>query len=114
LRTGRSFAAWLQQASAPPDAQPVCRFYSTGANSHFYTAEASECTSLKALEASQRAAAAQAGEAFTGWAFEATAFVPLANTWNGLLMANPKRTRSPANAVLQNLSIVPRRDSRSG
>src|SRR5512140_1225993 len=55
LRTGRSYPAWLDKASAPTTAQPVCRFYSTGANSHFYTASADECAQLKQLEAAERA-----------------------------------------------------------
>ena len=69
-RTGRSFPAWLTKAAAPADAQPVCRFYSSGANSHFYTASASECAGLKAMEASGRAA----GGAFRGWGYEGIAF----------------------------------------
>lgn len=46
-RTGKDFLAWL---SAPSGASPVCRFYGTpgrGPNSHFYTADASECAGVK-------------------------------------------------------------------
>ena len=46
VRTGRSFGAWLNAANAPAGAGPVCRFYSQGANSHFFTANAGECASL--------------------------------------------------------------------
>ncbi len=72
VRTGRSFAVWSDPASA--GVTPVCRFYSSGANSHFFTASAEECASLKVLEATQRAAAAGAGLPFTGWSFEGIAF----------------------------------------
>lgn len=70
LRTGRSYPAWLDKSSAPADAQPVCRFYSTGANSHFYTASANECAGLRQLEATERAA----GGAVKGWQYEGIAF----------------------------------------
>lgn len=44
-RTGELFYAWLDPALAPPDAVPVCRFYSPLPliDSHFYTAFADEC-----------------------------------------------------------------------
>ena len=70
VRTGRSFQAWREAAAAAPDAQPVCRFYSSGANSHFYTASAAECAGLKAQEALER----NAGNGVRGWAYEGTAF----------------------------------------
>ena len=70
LRTGRSFPAWIDQAQAAPNAQPVCRFYSSGANSHFYTASASECQQLKDLEAQERARTGTV----VGWQFEGNAF----------------------------------------
>lgn len=60
VRTGRSFPAWLSRAAAPADAQPVCRFYSAGANSHFYTASAAECEGLKASS--------------SGWQYEGIGF----------------------------------------
>lgn len=47
MRTGRSFQAWMAKSGAPGDAYPVCRFYSSKANSHFYTASAGECEGLK-------------------------------------------------------------------
>jgi hypothetical protein len=53
---------------------PVCRFYASGPNSHFYTASSQECSGLRTLEQQQRTAAAKAGEPFLGWAYEATAF----------------------------------------
>ena len=70
MRTGRTFQAWLTAAGAPGDAQPVCRFYSSGANSHFYTAAAGECAQLKTLAASEKAATGQV----RGWQYEGTAF----------------------------------------
>jgi len=76
LRTGRSFPAWLDKSAAAADAQPVCRFYSSGANSHFYTAGADECAALREIENSQRAR----GGNFVGWQFEGTAFFVQAPT----------------------------------
>lgn len=73
-RTGLGFKAWFRAADAPPGAQPVCRFYAYGPNSHFYTGSASECEELKALERAQRADAAARGEAFLGWGYEGIAF----------------------------------------
>jgi len=70
VRTGRSFPAWKDAAGAPPDAQPVCRFYSSDANSHFFTASAGECASLQAQEALER----NAGHGVRGWAYEGVAF----------------------------------------
>jgi hypothetical protein len=60
MRTGRSFQAWLKKADAPATAQPVCRFYSSGANSHFYTAGGAECEGLKSTR--------------SGWQYEGIAF----------------------------------------
>lgn len=71
-RTGMSARVWGDN----PDGGLVgaCRFYALGPNSHFYTADASECGYLRALEADQRSAAAARGEGFLGWAFEGVAF----------------------------------------
>jgi hypothetical protein len=82
VRTGRSFQAWLSSAAAPSDAQPVCRFYSSMANSHFYTASADECRSLEAAAESERAATGTV----KGWAYEGTAFY----------IETPKDGRCPA------------------
>jgi serine protease len=73
-RTGQSFRAWSRQADAPAGAQPVCRFYAAGPNSHFYTGDASECAQLRTLEQGQRAEAEGAGKAFLGWGYEGIAF----------------------------------------
>lgn len=70
VRTGRSFQAWSTRATAPADVKPVCRFYSTAANSHFYTASASECAGLQALAAQEKAATGTV----RGWGYEGTAF----------------------------------------
>lgn len=77
VRTGRSFQVFSTATAAPSDAHPVCRFYSTLANSHFYTASASECASLQAMEAQDRAAN---GGQTKGWAYEGTAFFVQAPT----------------------------------
>ena len=74
VRTGRSFAAWLDPANAPSNAAGVCRFYSTGANSHFYTADTAECEQLKALEAAERERARSTGAPILGWRYEGIGF----------------------------------------
>jgi uncharacterized protein YkwD len=74
IRTGRSFQVWGSKSTAPANAQPVCRFHSSGANSHFYTADATECAWLKQLEASDRSANAASGAPVTGWIYEGIAF----------------------------------------
>src|SRR6185437_5369870 len=70
LRTGRAFQAWSSAATAPADASPVCRFYSSAANSHFYTASASECAGLQAQAAQEKAATGTV----RGWDYEGKAF----------------------------------------
>ncbi len=70
-RTGLEFNGWLREGDAPAGAKPVCRFYASGPNSHFYTADAAECEGLRALEARQRASF---GSRFDGWAYEGIAF----------------------------------------
>ena len=74
VRTGRSFQAWLDSSNAPAEASGVCRFYSRGANSHFYTASAAECDYLKSLEADERRSAQASGGAIMGWQYEGVAF----------------------------------------
>ena len=74
VRTGRSFQAWLDPANAPANTSGVCRFYSRGANSHFYTANAGECEYLKGLEAEERRVAQSTGAAIAGWQYEGVAF----------------------------------------
>ena len=85
-RTGQQFNAWMRAADAPPSARPVCRFYASGPNSHFYTGDARECDFLKALEQSQRAQANASGKPFLGWQYEGVAFyavVPESGTCPG-------------------------------
>jgi hypothetical protein len=77
LRTGERFRAWLRASDAPAEARPVCRFYSRGANSHFYTGDAAECQMLKNLEVTQRAEAQAKSVPFEGWQFETVAFYAL-------------------------------------
>jgi hypothetical protein len=77
-RTGQRFQAWLRVADAPGYATPVCRFYASGPNSHFYTADPGECQYLKSLEQKQRADANAKGQPFPGWQFEAIAFYAVA------------------------------------
>ena len=76
-RTGQSFAAWPDASRAPLQAKPVCRFYAKGPNSHFYTADPSECAQLKQLESAQRAQAEGSGQPFLGWGYEGIAFYAL-------------------------------------
>lgn len=75
VRTGRSFPAWIEAAGAPADAAAVCRFYSRGANSHFYTAGADECAYLKSLETAERQRALASGQPVLGWQYEGVAFL---------------------------------------
>jgi serine protease len=77
-RTGERFKAWLHASDAPASAVTVCRFYASGPNSHFYTADAAECQYLKSLQEKQAADAAQKGQPFPGWQFEAIAFYAIA------------------------------------
>jgi hypothetical protein len=79
-RTGQSFHAWLTKADAPAGAVPVCRFYAAGPNSHFYTANASECSMLQALEQQQRTDADAHHLPFMGWSFENIAFYAIPAT----------------------------------
>jgi hypothetical protein len=61
-RTGDNFYAYTALSNTP--GSDVCRFYTFGANSHFYTAFASECESLKAED--------------SGWVYEGLSFrIPL-------------------------------------
>jgi Repeat of unknown function (DUF5648) len=55
------------------ETMPVCRFYTIGANSHFFTANVAECANLRDVESRQRAST-PSGDAFKGWGFETTAF----------------------------------------
>lgn len=77
MRTGEGFRGWLRASEAPANAVPVCRFYASGPNSHFYTGDASECQFLKSLEQKQRGDAQAKGERFAGWQFEGIAFYAL-------------------------------------
>ena len=74
VRTGRSFQAWQAKAASPATARPVCRFYSTGANSHFYTADAAECAYLKSLEEKENLHSLATGQPVMGWRYEGVAF----------------------------------------
>jgi hypothetical protein len=76
-RTGQRFQAWARSYDAPPNAVPVCRFYASGPNSHFYTGDARECAQLKQIELGERAIASAQGKPFLGWAYEGTAFYAL-------------------------------------
>jgi uncharacterized protein YkwD len=73
-RTGHSFQVWSSQGAAAADARPVCRFYSPGANSHFYSPDATECEWLKGLEADERRLNAASGASMKGWLYEGIAF----------------------------------------
>ena len=71
VRTGQNYKVWRTAADAPVGALPVCRFYSQGFNSHFFTASAGECNLLKNNEIRDRAIALAAGQPYTSWQFEA-------------------------------------------
>jgi serine protease len=70
----------MRASDAPPAAKPVCRFYSRGVNSHFYTGDASECQALQSLEQRQRADATAKGQGFQGWQYEGVVFYALVPT----------------------------------
>ena len=67
---GAVVQAWLNAANAPADAAGVCRFYSSAANSHFYTPGAQECQLLKDQEAAER----RSTGTVRGWSYEGIAF----------------------------------------
>src|SRR5262249_37375474 len=50
VRTGLTFLAYTNPATAPPDANPVCRFYVLPqvGDSHFYSADRDECAATAA------------------------------------------------------------------
>ncbi|MBP8295762.1 MAG: hypothetical protein KAX84_06610 [Burkholderiales bacterium] len=58
VRTGDNFTAYTPGIAAP--GSDVCRFYTFGANSHFYTAFADECAGLKSPS--------------SGWVYEGLSF----------------------------------------
>ena len=86
IRTGQNFRIWPTLAEAGSGALAVCRFYTRGANSHFYTLDPAECQGLKDLEVSQRRDAEAQGRMFTGWQFEGIAYYAAAPA-NGVCAA---------------------------
>jgi hypothetical protein len=78
-RTGNTFPAW-DVNGAPANTVPVCRFFGTdqyradgsriGPNSHFYTADPSECAFVKTAWQS----IAGNGLSYPAWTYEADAF----------------------------------------
>ncbi len=75
VRTAQNFAVWPTASDVPGIAVPVCRFYASGPNSHFFTADNAECRGLIDTESAFRVS--NPGKAFTGWALEGTAFYAL-------------------------------------
>ena len=62
IRTGDNFFAYVAGSTAP--GADACRFYTFGANSHFYTSDVNECALLKAPN--------------SGWVYEGLSFrIPL-------------------------------------
>lgn len=57
------FQAWAKNSPAPEAAKPVCRFYSSLVNSHFYTGNPRECARLR--------------DGDHGWTYEGIAFQAL-------------------------------------
>lgn len=66
------FNAWPADGPAPASALPVCRFYSSLVNSHFYTGSEEECEYLKRDD--------------SAWAYEGIAFQALVPSAGGTCM----------------------------
>lgn len=64
------FNVWPADGPAPDAALPVCRFYSSSVNSHFYTASQEECEHLRSPHH------------YSGWLYEGIAFRALAPVAN--------------------------------
>lgn len=101
-RTGQQFKGWLRASDASPLARPVCRFYTKGSNSHFYTADAGECRYLQSLEQQQRGDAAAAGKPFLGWGYEGIAFYAVPPTSGACPAAMSTIYRAYNNRAAQN------------
>jgi hypothetical protein len=118
-RTGERFKTWLHSSDAPEYAVPVCRFYASGPNSHFYTADPAECQYLKSLQQKQAADAAAKGQPFAGWQFEAIAFFaiapqdgacpagtqPIYRAYNGRAAENDSNHRFMARKVIRDAML---------
>ena len=77
-RTGFRFNAFCGSPMPCPALPPVCRFYASGPNSHFFTGNSGECDYLKALEhGAARQGAGRRARRFAGWAYEGIAFYAL-------------------------------------
>lgn len=72
-RTGNTFSVWPASSSEPGTVE-VCRFYSHGVDSHFFTAKAADCQWLRDFERDLRAQASAQGVDFRGWGYEGIAF----------------------------------------
>ena len=96
-RTGVTWSAWANPGDSAT-AAPVCRFFGTpgqGPNSHFYTADASECATVKQDP---------------NWIFEAIAFyidVPQNGTCNAGTTAIYRSFYPGANLTLANHRFLP-------
>lgn len=75
VRTAQNFAVWPTASDVPGIAVPVCRFYASGPNSHFFTADNAECRGL--IDAESAFNVANPDKKYTGWALEGTAFYAL-------------------------------------
>lgn len=119
-RTGSSFTAW-EVAGAPAGTVPVCRFFGTdryrtdgtriGANSHFYTADPTECEYVRSAWQS----VASDGVSYPAWTFERYEFAvrlpvggacpagtqPLYRTYNNGARGDPNHRYSTDPAALQ-------------
>jgi uncharacterized protein (DUF1800 family) len=102
VRTGGTFGVYARDSDAP-GLVPVCRFYGTpgaGPNSHFYTADAGECTLVKTMP---------------GWTYEGIAFhalppeagrcgsgtTPVYRTYNNGWARNDSNHRFTVDATVQ-------------
>lgn len=122
-RTGETFPAW-DIVGAPVGTVPVCRFFGTdryradgtriGANSHFYTADPTECAFVRTAWQS----IASDGQSYPAWTFESYAFAvvlpvggtcpattqPLYRAYNNGARGDPGHRYSTRPALLQGLA----------
>ncbi|NMG56610.1 thermonuclease family protein [Aromatoleum aromaticum] len=71
-RTGNTFKAW-DLTSTEAGALDVCRFYNPTANSHFFTADSVECSTLQTIENNHKKTYGLEVP-FGGWIYEGMAF----------------------------------------
>ena len=107
-RTGNAFSVWPADSNEPGTVQ-VCRFYSHGVDSHFFTAKAEDCQWLRNFETDLRRQADQKGESFRGWGYEGIAFRAKLPEQNGQCPAGtePARTTTDTSRTIQTIDSRP-------